>query len=126
VYCSSYIFRKFCRYPTKDWKLVGEFTTKEERSIQTFTLTNAEDYFAKFVRVELTQHYGNEHFCPLTIFRYANVIFRTCNILRHFIYTLKLCIIDVFKIFLAHLSQSDRVSFCDRFSSVVCPSVVRP
>ncbi|XP_060601973.1 SUN domain-containing ossification factor-like isoform X2 [Ruditapes philippinarum] len=61
------------RYPTKDWKLVGEFTTKEERSIQTFTLTNAEDYFAKFVRVELTQHYGNEHFCPLTIFRVLGI-----------------------------------------------------
>ncbi|XP_060592644.1 uncharacterized protein LOC132747312 [Ruditapes philippinarum] len=28
--------------------------------------------------------------------------------------------------FLAHLSQSDRVSFCDRFSSGVRPSVVRP
>jgi hypothetical protein len=25
---------------------------------------------------------------------------------------------------LAHLSQSDMVSFCDRFSSAVCPSVV--
>jgi hypothetical protein len=28
--------------------------------------------------------------------------------------------------FLAHLSQSDRVSFCDRFSSGVRPSGVRP
>jgi hypothetical protein len=28
--------------------------------------------------------------------------------------------------FLAHLSQSDRVSFCDRFSSGVRPSSVRP
>ena len=62
-------FLKFYRYPTKDWKSVGEFTLKEERSIQNFTLKEAEDYFAKFVRVELTEHYGNEHFCPLTIFR---------------------------------------------------------
>jgi hypothetical protein len=29
------------------------------------------------------------------------------------------------KQFLAHLSQSDRVSFCDRFSSGVHPSSVR-
>ncbi|XP_045188176.2 SUN domain-containing ossification factor-like isoform X2 [Mercenaria mercenaria] len=61
------------RYPTKDWKLAGEFTTKDERSIQTFTLTEAEDYFAKFVRVELTEHYGSEHFCPLTIFRMLGI-----------------------------------------------------
>jgi hypothetical protein len=31
-----------------------------------------------------------------------------------------------FHVFLAHLSQSDGVSFCDRFSSGVRPSVRRP
>lgn len=58
-----------CRYPTKDWKVAGEFDLRDERTVQTLPITDAQDYYAKFVRVELLEHFGDEHFCPLTIFR---------------------------------------------------------
>ena len=59
----------FPRYPTKDWKLAVQDEMTEERAVQSFNVEDAEGYFAKFVRVELLDHYSNEHFCPLTLFR---------------------------------------------------------
>ena len=57
------------RYPTKDWKLAVHKEMSEERVVQSFDVDDAEGYFAKFVRVELLDHYGSEHYCPLTLFR---------------------------------------------------------
>ncbi|KAJ8299908.1 hypothetical protein KUTeg_021427 [Tegillarca granosa] len=55
------------RYPTKEWKTYG-FDTKDERALQSFTLPE-EDVYYKYVKVEITDHYGEEHFCPLTLFK---------------------------------------------------------
>ncbi|XP_052789890.1 SUN domain-containing ossification factor-like isoform X3 [Mya arenaria] len=61
------------RYPTKDWQSAGEFETRDERAVQNFTINKLQDYYAKYVRVEITEHFGHEHFCPLTIFRVLGV-----------------------------------------------------
>nr|XP_016941877.1 SUN domain-containing ossification factor isoform X2 [Drosophila suzukii] len=55
------------RYPTRDWSNVGRFAAEDKRTIQTFELHP--HLFGKFVRVEITSHYNNEHFCPLSLFR---------------------------------------------------------
>ncbi|XP_052853475.1 SUN domain-containing ossification factor isoform X1 [Drosophila gunungcola] len=55
------------RFPTRDWSNVGRFAAEDKRTIQTFELHP--HLFGKFVRVEITSHYANEHFCPLSLFR---------------------------------------------------------
>ncbi|XP_052249155.1 SUN domain-containing ossification factor-like isoform X2 [Dreissena polymorpha] len=61
------------RYPTKDWQLAGEFEMKDERTEQTFQIDKLKEYFAKYVRFDVLEHYGNEHFCPITKFRVLGV-----------------------------------------------------
>lgn len=51
-------------YPALDWKLVGQFTASDSRTLQTFDLNQVG--FGKFIRVELHSHYGNEHYCPIS------------------------------------------------------------
>lgn len=55
------------RFPTRDWSNVGRFAAEDKRTIQTFELHP--HLFGKFVRVDITSHYANEHFCPLSLFR---------------------------------------------------------
>ncbi|KAJ8688489.1 hypothetical protein QAD02_024284 [Eretmocerus hayati] len=55
------------RFPTRDWQLVGQFTAKDERDVQSFALQP--QLFGKFIKVELHSHYGSEHFCPISLFR---------------------------------------------------------
>ncbi|WAR31714.1 SUCO-like protein [Mya arenaria] len=45
------------RYPTKDWQSAGEFETRDERAVQNFTINKLQDYYAKYVRVEITEHF---------------------------------------------------------------------
>lgn len=59
------------RYPTKEWTNIGEFVAIEERNSQTFNVK--EGYVVQFVRVEMIDHYGTEHYCPLTWFRLFGV-----------------------------------------------------
>ncbi|KAL6262445.1 hypothetical protein P5V15_007531 [Pogonomyrmex californicus] len=55
------------RFPTKDWSPVGQFTAKDVKDVQSFTLHP--HFFGKFIKVELQSHYGSEHFCPVSLFR---------------------------------------------------------
>ncbi|KAL5012378.1 hypothetical protein ScPMuIL_010929 [Solemya velum] len=57
------------RYPQKEWKDLGTYDILEERSVQSFTITDDTEYFSKYIKVELLEHYGGEHYCPLTLFR---------------------------------------------------------
>ncbi|OXU27102.1 hypothetical protein TSAR_005717 [Trichomalopsis sarcophagae] len=55
------------RFPTRDWMLAGQFTARDERDVQSFSLQP--HLFGKFIKVELHSHYGSEHFCPISLFR---------------------------------------------------------
>lgn len=55
------------RFPTRDWSLVGQFTAKDERDIQSFDLYP--HLFGRYMKVEIKSHYGSEHFCPISLFR---------------------------------------------------------
>lgn len=62
------------RFPTRDWSLVGKFTAKDERDIQSFDIDT--NLFGKYVKVEIKSHYGSEHYCPLSLFRaYGTSVF---------------------------------------------------
>lgn len=52
-------------YPASDWKLVGQFTATDSRSLQAFELKQLG--FGKFIRVELHSHHGKEHYCPISV-----------------------------------------------------------
>lgn len=55
------------RFPTRDWSLVGKFTAKDERDIQSFDFET--HLFGKYIKVEIKSHYGSEHYCPISLFR---------------------------------------------------------
>lgn len=55
------------RYPSREWSNVGQFTARDERDVQSFSLHP--QIFGKFIKVELSSHYGSEHFCPISLFR---------------------------------------------------------
>ncbi|XP_078040101.1 SUN domain-containing ossification factor isoform X2 [Augochlora pura] len=55
------------RFPTRDWSLVGQFTAKDVKDIQSFILRP--HLFGKFIKMELHTYHGSEHFCPVSLFR---------------------------------------------------------
>ncbi|CAH8430852.1 unnamed protein product [Schistosoma margrebowiei] len=55
------------RYPAKSWELIGTFTARDVKGIQSFSVYSGK--MIKYVKFELTEHYGSEHYCPLTMIR---------------------------------------------------------
>ena len=51
----------------KDWSLFGQFQAEDSRTIQTFV--SPEGVFGKYVKVEILSHHGNEHYCPVSLFK---------------------------------------------------------
>lgn len=58
------------RYPVKieKWKILGTFEARNSRDIQPFLVENPQ-IWAKYIRVEIVSHYGNEYYCPVSLFR---------------------------------------------------------
>jgi hypothetical protein len=58
------------RYPVKleKWKILGEFQARNSRDIQPFAVENPQ-IWARYLRVEILSHYGNEYYCPLSLLR---------------------------------------------------------
>lgn len=54
-------------FPSRDWSSVGQFTAKDERTVQSFNLQP--HLFGKFLKVEFNSHYGKEHFCCTSLIR---------------------------------------------------------
>ncbi|KAI3337013.1 hypothetical protein HD806DRAFT_475410 [Xylariaceae sp. AK1471] len=58
------------RYPVKldKWKVLGTFEARNSRDIQPFLIENPQDW-ARYLRVEILSHYGNEYYCPVSLLR---------------------------------------------------------
>lgn len=56
------------RYPQSNWQLIGDFQGKNERNIQLFKVENPL-IWAKYLKIEIKSHYGNEFYCPVSIVR---------------------------------------------------------
>lgn len=58
------------KYPVKmeKWKDVGTFQARNSRDIQSFLVENPK-IWAKYIRIELLSHYGNEYYCPVSLLR---------------------------------------------------------
>nr|XP_018667956.1 SUN domain-containing ossification factor-like isoform X2 [Ciona intestinalis] len=61
------------RYPAREWRPLGTFEARNERTVQTFAPPREELMFAKYIKFEMKSHFGKEHFCPLTLIRVLGV-----------------------------------------------------
>lgn len=58
------------RYPVKleKWRSLGTFEARNSREIQAFLIENPL-VWARYIRVEFLTHFGNEYYCPVSLFR---------------------------------------------------------
>lgn len=56
------------RFPSTTWTTLGEFEADNIRDIQTFQIDNP-IIWARYVKIEILTHYGNEYYCPMSIVR---------------------------------------------------------
>lgn len=58
------------RYPVKldKWKKLGTFEARNSREVQAFLVENPL-IWARYLRVELLTHFGNEYYCPVSLLR---------------------------------------------------------
>ncbi|CAR23871.1 Slp1p [Lachancea thermotolerans CBS 6340] len=56
-------------YPPKNgWKVLGEFDAANTRNLQKFGISNPL-IWARYLRVEVLAHHGNEFYCPISVIR---------------------------------------------------------
>lgn len=93
--------------------MAGALNARDERSVQNFPL-HTDAIYVKYIKVEMVSHYGREHYCPLTILRYATLIFVSLMqlvIVRQFIwrqckiYCVCLCSVVVFSCVVVYLTR---------------------
>lgn len=58
------------RYPVKldRWRVLDTFEARNSREIQPFLITEPQ-IWARYLRIELLTHYGNEFYCPMSLLR---------------------------------------------------------
>ncbi|KAJ2091349.1 hypothetical protein IW140_001559 [Coemansia sp. RSA 1813] len=58
------------RYPPKNktWTPLSHFQARNNRDAQVFPVHDP-PIWAKYIKVDFLSHYGNEHYCPLTMFK---------------------------------------------------------
>ena len=58
------------RYPVKldKWRELGIFEARNSREVQAFLIENPL-IWARYIRVEFLAHFGNEYYCPVSLFR---------------------------------------------------------
>ncbi|KAA8894232.1 UNC-like C-terminal-domain-containing protein [Sphaerosporella brunnea] len=58
------------RYPVKanGWKELGTFMAKNTRDVQAFLVENPL-IWARYMKVDILSHYGNEFYCPISLLR---------------------------------------------------------
>lgn len=58
------------RYPVKldKWREIGTFEARNSREVQAFLVENPL-IWARYIRVEFITHFGNEYYCPVSLFR---------------------------------------------------------
>ncbi|OAD69833.1 hypothetical protein PHYBLDRAFT_135489 [Phycomyces blakesleeanus NRRL 1555(-)] len=56
------------RYPTKDWKLLGQWQARNTRDLQVFKVQDRAGW-SEYMKIEFLTHYGHEYYCPLSLVR---------------------------------------------------------
>ncbi|KAL6942740.1 hypothetical protein ACO0RG_001701 [Hanseniaspora osmophila] len=53
---------------TGGWRVLGEFTANDTMDVQKFAIQDPQ-LWAKYLRVEIISHYGDEFYCPISVLR---------------------------------------------------------
>ena len=61
------LFSRYHSYPTNKWDKVGKFSMRNERCTQDFPL--GKPAYGKYIKVEMVNHFGQEHYCPISMIR---------------------------------------------------------
>lgn len=56
------------KFPTTNWRVLGEFEAENVRDVQTFKIQNPL-IWARYFKLEVLSHYGDEFYCPITLVR---------------------------------------------------------
>ncbi|CAI5757010.1 unnamed protein product [Candida verbasci] len=56
------------RFPTNNWKSLGNFKAENKRDLQVFNIMNPL-IWARYLKIEILSHYDNEFYCPISIVR---------------------------------------------------------
>lgn len=56
------------RYEDENWNCLGEFEASNSRDLQKFKIINPL-IWAKFLKIEILDHYGNEFYCPISLIK---------------------------------------------------------
>lgn len=56
------------RYDEDNWNILGEFEASNSRDLQKFKIINP-IIWAKFLKIEILDHYGNEFYCPISLIK---------------------------------------------------------
>ena len=63
------VAHKYSAAPSKNWFALGLFnSTGERKAVEQFAVPGR-DVFGKYVRLEVLDNYGDEHYCTMTSFR---------------------------------------------------------
>ena len=67
-----YLYASDCSYPTKDWKRLGTFHAREDRTIQSFAVKEAvrDMMFSKYLKVTILYSYNIIIYCHYNIYYY--------------------------------------------------------
>ncbi|OON19097.1 Sad1 / UNC-like protein, partial [Opisthorchis viverrini] len=60
------------RYPAKTLDTIGVFTAQDVKGLQTFDVSS--DKLIKYVKFEMLEHYGSEHYCPISMIRLFGLV----------------------------------------------------
>ncbi|MCH0629776.1 SUN domain-containing protein [Kocuria palustris] len=55
-------------FPSTKWWILGEFTAENFRNVQQF-LIESPKIWARYLKIEVLSHYGNEYYCPISVVR---------------------------------------------------------
>ncbi|PAV84416.1 hypothetical protein WR25_20004 isoform A [Diploscapter pachys] len=55
------------RYPATEWVLAAELQVADSRQLQSFTIQKSP--YAKFIKLDFLSHFGNEHYCTLSLLK---------------------------------------------------------
>lgn len=55
-------------FPSSDWRVLGDFHADNIRNIQLFGVEKPQ-IWARYLKLEVISHYGNEFYCPISIVR---------------------------------------------------------
>lgn len=53
----------------ENWHFLGSFRARNVRGLQVFRIDNVPSSYYRYMRIDFMEHYGSEHYCPVSVLR---------------------------------------------------------